>query len=115
MGGAGRRVDGLDQAALRRRRDRRHAARDRRMCSDVPEFLARFDLADAAAARSGTGLRGFRRVWRLRHRALVHLHLHAASMTTGYSGTPLAKKLGIKASCRVALVHAPAGYEALLD
>ena len=36
-------------------------------------------------------------------------------MTTGYSGTPLAKKLGIKASCRVALVHAPAGYEALLE
>lgn len=33
----------------------------------------------------------------------------------GYSGTPLAKKLGIKPSSRVALHHAPPGAEALLD
>jgi hypothetical protein len=32
----------------------------------------------------------------------------------GYSGTPLPKKLGIKAGARVALVHAPDGFEALL-
>ena len=32
----------------------------------------------------------------------------------GYSGTPLAKKLGIKESSRIALVHAPSGYENLL-
>jgi len=34
---------------------------------------------------------------------------------TGYSGTPLAKKLGLKASSRVLLLDAPAGYTALLE
>ena len=33
----------------------------------------------------------------------------------GYSGTPLAKKLGIKEESRVLLVGAPAGYLALLQ
>ncbi|MEJ6022559.1 DUF3052 domain-containing protein [Ramlibacter sp. PS4R-6] len=33
----------------------------------------------------------------------------------GYSGTPLAKKLGIKESSRVALLHAPSGYARLLE
>ena len=33
----------------------------------------------------------------------------------GYSGTPLAKKLGIKAGARVALVRAPAGFEVALE
>lgn len=33
----------------------------------------------------------------------------------GYSGTPLAKKLGIKAGSRVALVNAPKNFPALLD
>jgi hypothetical protein len=33
----------------------------------------------------------------------------------GYSGTPLAKKLGIKESSRVALLGAPDGYARLLD
>ena len=33
----------------------------------------------------------------------------------GYSGTPLAKKLGIKAGHRVALVRAPAGFEETLE
>lgn len=37
------------------------------------------------------------------------------STTAGYSGTPLARKLGIKESSRVALVHAPCGYARLLD
>jgi hypothetical protein len=32
----------------------------------------------------------------------------------GYSGTPLAKKLGIKPGSRVAALHAPPGYEDLL-
>lgn len=32
----------------------------------------------------------------------------------GYSGTPLPKKLGIKAGMRVALLHAPEGFEATL-
>jgi hypothetical protein len=32
----------------------------------------------------------------------------------GYSGTPLPKKLGIKASARVALVSAPAGFDDVL-
>jgi hypothetical protein len=31
-------------------------------------------------------------------------------MTAGYSGTPLAKKLGIKEGSRVAVLHAPPGY-----
>ncbi|MGS5089803.1 DUF3052 family protein [Hydrogenophaga sp. A37] len=34
--------------------------------------------------------------------------------TTGYSGTPLAKKLGFKPSARVCVIGAPDGYEALL-
>ncbi|HEX6058035.1 MAG TPA: DUF3052 domain-containing protein [Gemmatimonadaceae bacterium] len=33
----------------------------------------------------------------------------------GYSGTPLAKKLGIAEGGRVSLVGAPTGFEALLD
>jgi hypothetical protein len=32
----------------------------------------------------------------------------------GYSGTPLAKKLGIGAGCRVVVVNAPAGYKSML-
>jgi hypothetical protein len=35
-------------------------------------------------------------------------------MATGYSGTPLAKKLGFKAGHRVATVGAPANYRKLL-
>ena len=35
-------------------------------------------------------------------------------MTAGYSGTPLAKKLGLREGDRVALVAAPQGFEALL-
>jgi len=35
-------------------------------------------------------------------------------MTAGYSGTPLAKKLGIKAGTSMTTVDAPAGYRALL-
>jgi hypothetical protein len=37
------------------------------------------------------------------------------SLLAGYSGTPLAKKLGIKPHSIVALVDAPVGFEALLD
>ncbi|MBE9667024.1 DUF3052 family protein [Mucilaginibacter boryungensis] len=33
----------------------------------------------------------------------------------GYSGTPLAKKLGIKSGFNIALVNAPAGYLDLFD
>lgn len=36
-------------------------------------------------------------------------------MDAGYSGTPLAKKLGVKEGARVALVRAPAGFESLLE
>ncbi len=36
-------------------------------------------------------------------------------MTAGYSGTPLAKKLGLRAGDRVALIGAPDGFEALLE
>ncbi len=36
-------------------------------------------------------------------------------MTTGYSGTPLAKKLGIKEGFRVALVGAPKGFRSELE
>jgi hypothetical protein len=36
-------------------------------------------------------------------------------MTAGYSGTPLAKKLGIKESFSVAVVNAPANFEELLQ
>ena len=35
--------------------------------------------------------------------------------TTGYSGTPLAKKLGIKAGFVVAVVNGPANYRELID
>jgi hypothetical protein len=35
--------------------------------------------------------------------------------TAGYSGTPLAKKLGIADGARVAIVGAPAGYRGLLE
>jgi len=38
-----------------------------------------------------------------------------ASTMAGYSGTPLAKKLGIKAGMVVHTVNAPANYPALLD
>jgi hypothetical protein len=38
----------------------------------------------------------------------------AARAGVGYSGTPLAKKLGIEASSRVLAVGAPRGYAALL-
>lgn len=39
----------------------------------------------------------------------------AASATAGYSGTPLAKKLGLKAAQRVVLVNAPDRYDELLQ
>ena len=35
--------------------------------------------------------------------------------TAGYSGTPLAKKLGIKDGSRLTLVRAPDGFESLLS
>jgi hypothetical protein len=35
-------------------------------------------------------------------------------VTAGYSGTPLPRKLGIKQGQRVAIVNAPAGFEATL-
>ena len=35
-------------------------------------------------------------------------------MTAGYSGTPLAKKLGIKPGCRLLVVNAPDNYDELL-
>ncbi len=35
-------------------------------------------------------------------------------MTAGYSGTPLARKLGLREGDRVALIGAPDGFEALL-
>ena len=31
-------------------------------------------------------------------------------MTAGYSGTPLAKKLGIKPGCKISVIHAPNTY-----
>jgi hypothetical protein len=37
-----------------------------------------------------------------------------ATTTSGYSGTPLPKKLGIREGSRVALVSAPQGFEATL-
>ncbi len=36
-------------------------------------------------------------------------------MSVGYSGTPLARKLGITAGARVGLVGAPEGFEATLE
>ena len=36
-------------------------------------------------------------------------------MTAGYSGTPLAGRLGIKAGHRVGLIGAPEGFEATLE
>ncbi len=38
-----------------------------------------------------------------------------SAQTSGYSGTPLAKKLGIVASCRVAPLHAPSDYVQLIE
>lgn len=43
------------------------------------------------------------------------LHRMAPSRPAGYSGTPLAKKLGIGPGCRVLLSGAPPGYRALLE
>ena len=37
------------------------------------------------------------------------------STSAGYSGTPLAKKLGIKEGSRVTIVGAPGGFDDLLD
>jgi hypothetical protein len=37
----------------------------------------------------------------------------AAAAPSGYSGTPLAKKLGIRAGCRLCLRDAPANYACL--
>jgi hypothetical protein len=37
------------------------------------------------------------------------------SGTTGYSGTPLSKKLGITAGCKVLCIDAPADYRSLLE
>lgn len=36
---------------------------------------------------------------------------YSGSVIAGYSGTPLAKKLGIKAGFRIALIHPPSGFE----
>jgi len=36
-------------------------------------------------------------------------------MTAGYSGTPLAKKLGIKPNLIVSVINAPAGYDSLVE
>ena len=36
---------------------------------------------------------------------------HAARVDVGYSGTPLARKLGIKEGARLALLGAPAGFD----
>ena len=36
-------------------------------------------------------------------------------VTTGYSGTPLLKKLGIKDNMRIMLIHAPENYFGLLE
>ena len=41
--------------------------------------------------------------------------LLTASPVAGYSGTPLAKKLGIKEQTSVAVIDAPKGYRVLLD
>ena len=38
----------------------------------------------------------------------------ATAQAAGYSGTPLAKKLGIRPGDRVALLHAPAAFEGAL-
>ena len=35
-------------------------------------------------------------------------------MTTGYSGKPLASKMGIKSGQRIIILHAPDGYDATL-
>ena len=37
------------------------------------------------------------------------------AMPTGYSGTPLARKLGIKDGCKILLIDAPPGYRTLLE
>lgn len=41
--------------------------------------------------------------------------IHYFAMSSGYSGTPLVKKLGIKASTELCLVNAPEGYAALIE
>ena len=40
---------------------------------------------------------------------------HGTGQASGYSGTPLAQKLGIKEGARLALLHAPAGFNDELD
>jgi hypothetical protein len=41
--------------------------------------------------------------------------MHMSTQSAGYSGTPLAKKLGIAANARVCTKHAPANYPQLLE
>jgi hypothetical protein len=45
----------------------------------------------------------------------VVVGVSATPPPAGYSGTPLARKLGVKAGARVALVGAPDGFEATLE
>jgi hypothetical protein len=44
-----------------------------------------------------------------------HRAKHTICSMAGYSGTPLAKKLGIKEDARVAFIAAPAGFEERLE
>jgi hypothetical protein len=44
----------------------------------------------------------------------IRRFMRDALVTSGYSGTPLPRKLGIKADHRVALLNAPAGFKATL-
>lgn len=43
-----------------------------------------------------------------------YLHQNSRMKAAGYSGTPLPRKLGIKESMRILLLHAPDDYAALL-
>src|SRR6188474_2101128 len=48
-------------------------------------------------------------------RQLASMKNGASALPAGYSGTPLAKKLGIKERHKIHLVGAPANYRALLE
>ena len=42
-------------------------------------------------------------------------HMKPSKGAAGYSGTPLAKKLGITAGCKVLCIDVPAGCRSLLE
>ena len=87
-------VDPLRPRARRPARARRHLPEDLRALRAQARLGRAPDQRDVPRAR----------------RALARGHLWHPWPVVGYSGTPLAKKLGIGPDTRLAVLHAPAGF-----